>query len=38
MASHIERLADYHDRGNWRHQRERAPAVLATGVGSVAVI
>lgn len=38
LASHIERLADYPTVAIGGISLERAPAVLATGVGSVAVV
>ncbi len=38
LASHIERLADYPTVAIGGISLERAPAVLATGVGSIAVI
>ncbi|WP_442980258.1 thiamine phosphate synthase, partial [Salmonella enterica] len=38
LASHIERLADYPTVAIGGISLERAPAVMATGVGSVAVV
>ena len=38
LASHIERLADYPTVAIGGINLERAPAVLATGVGSIAVV
>jgi len=38
LASHIERLADYPTVAIGGISLERAPAVLATGVGSIAVV
>lgn len=38
LANHIERLADYPTVAIGGISLERAPAVLATGVGSIAVV